>query len=77
LLEARKAAFRRSRRLHAAVYEGPPTPKSPVGVKLPSMHVISCHEGLDEERLQPFLDELTSALINDESRDEEAAVDVY
>ncbi|MCH5374331.1 MAG: toll/interleukin-1 receptor domain-containing protein, partial [Planctomycetes bacterium] len=78
LLEARKAAIRRPRRLHAAVYEGPPTPKSPLGFKLPRMHVISCHEGLDEDRLRPFLDELTSSLNDsDDSRDAETATSVY
>lgn len=62
LMEARKASTQRHRRLHAAVYEGPPTPKSPLGFKLARMHVIPCHEGLDEQSLQPFLDELRSSL---------------
>jgi hypothetical protein len=77
LLEARKAAIRRPRKLYSAVYEGPPTPKSPVGVKLPRMQVISCHEGLDEERLQPFLDDLARAMISDESRNPQTAINAY
>jgi len=77
LLEARKAAIHRERKLHSAVYEGPPTPKSPLGFKLPRMHVIPCHEGLDEERLQPFLDELTSSLIHDESPGAASAVSAF
>jgi hypothetical protein len=62
LIEARKAAISQQKRLRAAVYEGPPTPKLPLAIKLPKMHVIACHQGLDEQRLQPFLDELISSL---------------
>lgn len=61
LIEARKAAIHRQKKLHAAVYEGPPIPKMPLAFKLPRMQVIPCHQGLDEQRLRPFLEELVGA----------------
>lgn len=74
LIEARKAAIHRQKRLHAAVYEGPPTPKVPLAFKLPRMHMIPCHQGLNEQRLRPFLDELTGSPDSENQRDVELAV---
>jgi hypothetical protein len=59
LLYCRKTIYAREQPLHAfAVYEGPPAPKEPLDLKLPSMQIIDCCSGLNEEKLKSFLDSI-------------------
>jgi hypothetical protein len=59
LRQWRKILYRRDKPLRAlAVYEGPPSAKQPLGMRLPRMHVIDCRRGLQQEKVQSFLNEL-------------------
>jgi len=60
LRQWRKMLFRREKPLRAlAVYEGPPSEKQRLGMKLPKMHVIDCRQGLQEEKVKGFLSALS------------------
>jgi len=59
LLQCRKASFKRERPLGAlAIYEGPPAPKDPLGMKLSNMQTLDCSMGLNEGELKSFLDSI-------------------
>jgi len=54
-----KILAKRDRPLRAlAVYEGPPEPKVPVGLKLQHMHIINCRKGYIENELKSFIESL-------------------
>ena len=66
LRQWRKILYRREKPLRAlAVYEGPPTAKHRLGMKLPKMHVIDCRNGMQEDKVLAFLNALA-----DNQRDE-------
>lgn len=57
LRQWRKIIFRREKPLRAlGVYEGPPPEKTPLGMRLPGMHVLNARHGLRPESLQQFLE---------------------
>ena len=59
LRQWRKILYRRDKPLRAlAVYEGPPSEKQRLGMRLPKMHVIDCRRGLEEDKVRSFLNEL-------------------
>jgi hypothetical protein len=61
LRQWRKILYRRDKPLRAlAVYEGPPSAKQRLGMRLPKMHVIDCRQGLQEEKVKSFLNELAN-----------------
>jgi serine/threonine protein kinase len=62
LRQWRKILYRRDKPLRAlAVYEGPPSEKQRLGMRLPNMHVIDCRRGLQEDKVREFLNELASS----------------
>jgi serine/threonine protein kinase len=61
LRQWRKVLYRRDRPLRAlAVYEGPPSKKQALGMRLPKMHVIDCRLGLEADKVRDFLNELAN-----------------
>lgn len=59
LRQSRKILAQRERPLQAlAVYEGPPMPKDNLGFKLPNMKTLDCKEGLNEQELKSFLNNI-------------------
>ena len=60
LRQWRKILFRREKPLRAlAVYEGPPAREHHLHMNLPRMQIIDCRNGMDVQRLEPFLHALT------------------
>ncbi len=63
LRQWRKMLYRREKPLRAlAIYEGPPSSKQPLGMKLPNMHVLDCRDGLNRAKLEPFLAKLADRI---------------
>ncbi|HEX5271577.1 MAG TPA: serine/threonine-protein kinase [Gemmataceae bacterium] len=61
LRQWRKILYRRDKPLRAlAVYEGPPCEKQGLGMRLPKMHVIDCRQGMQEDKVRSFLNELAN-----------------
>ncbi len=61
LRQWRKILYRRDKPLRAlAVYEGPPSEKQRLGMRLPKMRVIDCRKGLQQDKIRSFLDELAN-----------------
>ena len=59
LREFRKMAYRREKSARAlAVVEWPPSPKDPVDFVLPNLTTIDCTGGLEDSRMQGFVDAL-------------------
>jgi len=63
LMNCRKLQHKRESPLRAlAVFEGPPPAnKSELGISLPSLRKLICHEGLDASRMAEFISDLRSA----------------
>jgi hypothetical protein len=61
LRQWRKILYRRDKPLRAlAVYEGPPSEKQRLGMRLPKMQVIDCRRGLEQDKIRSFLNELAN-----------------
>jgi hypothetical protein len=59
LLSCRRFLSKREEPLQViALYQGPPEEKAPVDIMLGDMHTIDCRFGLDEAKLQEFIESL-------------------
>jgi hypothetical protein len=63
LMNCRKLQHKRETPLRAlAVFEGPPPAnKSELGISLPSLRKLICHQGLDASRLIEFIEAVRTA----------------